>query len=100
MRLQATLLLGHYSQKPLTLKAVENGSTDHLEDIRVSRIMGQTRTRLARRVLSQLYKCDYTALRFALNCATFCSTAQRQKRPNSAGASPIKRRGKAMLGAC
>ena len=50
MGLEATLLLGHYSQKPLTLWVVGNGSTDHLEDIWASRIMGQTRSRVAHKV--------------------------------------------------
>ena len=61
MGLEATLLLGHYSQKPLTLWVVGNGSTDHLEDIWASVIMGQTRSRVAHKVSSQRYNYPYHA---------------------------------------
>ena len=62
MGLEATLLLGHYSQKPLTLWVVGNGSTDHLEDIWASVIMGQTPSRVAHKVSSQRYNSTYTAI--------------------------------------
>ena len=60
--------IGYYSQKPLTLWLVGNGSTDHLEDIWASGIMGQTRSRVAHKVSSQSsqrYNSIYIAFRFS-----------------------------------
>ena len=71
MGLEATLLLGHYSQKPLTLWVVGNGSTDHLEDIWASRIMGQTRSRVAHKVSSQPYNYPNFASLFTVECSDF-----------------------------
>ena len=59
--------IGYYSQKPLTLWVVGNGSTDHLEDIWASVIMGQTRSRVAHKVSSQRYNSTHTAIRECRN---------------------------------